>query len=347
MEEPKQRKKKEKKKERLITDKTITFTSNLEIIEPIQLVPLISIIKVDTVILNNSISIDLFNPKELKEKQIDKFSIDIIKIYSGIFYSEFNEFIRTSDEKQYRSIIQTVSKYELISELYNIYPEQNNMKYFETLIYYYYIYLYNSVKNFPKLDKPFKTLRGVSNFTYYMSDDSTTHYLTDFLSTTPSLKVAAGYSYGPKEENERFNIITFIVYPYCEYAYIAEYSHHPNENEILLSPFNRYLYVTSKELTKEELYEFIENDPDNNYNAFEETYLQRGINMGYFLVLPPDFNSELNANDIKEITKQHIPFGSNKSNTSLFGSNEDPVILTKNRTPKEHHIVNHFKKLIK
>jgi len=70
MEEPKQRKKKEKKKERLITDKTITFTSNLEIIEPIQLVPLISIIKVDTVILNNSISIDLFNPKELKEKQI-------------------------------------------------------------------------------------------------------------------------------------------------------------------------------------------------------------------------------------------------------------------------------------
>jgi hypothetical protein len=122
------------------------------------------------------------------------------------------------------------------------------------------------------------------------------------------------------------------------------YSAFPNENEILLSPFNRYLYVTSKELTKEELSEFIENDPDNNYNAFEEVYLQRGINMGYFLVLPPDFNSDLNANDIKQIIKEHIPFGSNKG--SLFGYNDDPVILTKNRTPKEHHIVNHFKKLI-
>jgi hypothetical protein len=286
---------------------------------------------------------DINDVKLYKEEKKGKFYIkesehNYIKKYSGPIYMLINQFIRTKDLKIYKNLIKDTYKSDYLGFMYSEYPKEENMNYIETLMYYYYIYLYNDIKQFPRVTKPFKTLRGVDNFTYYMKDLDKTHYLTDFLSTTISLAVAAGYSYGVKKENETFNIINFIIYPNCEYAYIKNYSLHPDEEELLLSPFNRYLYIKEKRLEENELQEYINNDPNNQYTNFVENYMKDvGINMAYFLVLPCDFDADFLANDIKKILKQNATIGNS------FGNNVEPGIITKKRTQKENDLVNYFK----
>ena len=80
-------------------------------------------------------------------------------------------------------MIRDTYKSDYFSFMYTKYPKEENMNYIETLMYYYYIYLYNDIKQFPRLKKPFKTLRGVDNFSYYMKDHDKTHYLTDLISS--------------------------------------------------------------------------------------------------------------------------------------------------------------------
>jgi hypothetical protein len=281
----------------------------------------------------------LVNKYFIRKKRYTKESeYTYVKQYSGPIYILINQFIRTKDLKIYKNLIRDTYKSDYFSFMYTKYPKEENMNYIETLMYYYYIYLYNDIQQFPRLKKPFKTLRGVDNFSYYMKDHDKTHYLTDFLSTTISLSVAAGYSYGVKNENETFNIINFIIYPNCEYAYIKNYSFHPNEEELLLSPFNRYLYIKEKRLEENELQEYIDNDPNNEYTKFVNVYMKDvGINMAYFLVLPCDFNAEFLADNIKKILKQNTPIGNS------FGNNDKPTIITKKRTSKENDLVNYFK----
>jgi len=172
-----------------------------------------------------------------------------------------------------------------------------------------------------------------------MKDSDKTHYLTDFLSTTSSLALASGYAWSPKGENEYYNILVFIVHPECQYAGVKNYSFYPKEQEITLSPFNRYLFMEEKLLQEDELAEYIKSDPSNGklYDNYSTIYMERGVILGYFLVLPADFDSELNANDLKRILKRNKPFGNLE---------QDHVVLTKNRTSKESELINHFKKFI-
>ena len=113
--------------------------------------------------------------------------------------------------------------------------EETHIHYNTQLLYYYFVNLYNAIQKGPRVlyDLP-PLYRGVKE--WYLSTESDRYYYTNsFMSTSPILS----RSFGKK-------LYAFYVHPQCRYLNIEKQSSRPDEHEVLLTPYHRYLYDTEE-----------------------------------------------------------------------------------------------------
>jgi hypothetical protein len=118
--------------------------------------------------------------------------------------------------------------------------EETSGDYLKRLLYYYFVNLYNGIQKGPKvLDRPFKVYRGTKS--WYLADNVDVFcYINSFTSTTVDTSVAKQFS----KKRSISQIYTFIIHPLCRYMNVKEMSYHKDEDEILLTPYHRYFYIS-------------------------------------------------------------------------------------------------------
>jgi hypothetical protein len=172
----------------------------------------------------------LTNSKDnIKLTDLDK---EFIKYYSGTGYDNLNRFL-------YSNVIHTFDN-NLIYKLLNLkFPRKKteSINYYNNRLYYYYfVNLYNAIQKGPIFaDIPFKVYRGTNTW-YLEKDKNKIYYINSFMSTSITQTIAKIFN------TDKMYI--FYVHPYCRYMNISPLSLHPFENEILLTPYHRYYYVS-------------------------------------------------------------------------------------------------------
>lgn len=113
--------------------------------------------------------------------------------------------------------------------------EETHIHYNTRLLYYYFVNLYNAIQKGPRVLYDIPPLyRGVKE--WYLNTESDRFYYTNsFMSTSPILS----RSFGKK-------LYAFYVHPQCRYLNIENQSSRPDEHEVLLTPYHRYLYDTEE-----------------------------------------------------------------------------------------------------
>jgi len=193
-----------------------------------------------------------------------------------------------------------IESYYFMSSIHTKYNEsESDIDYLERLIFYYYIYLYNSVAKSPKNTYPFRVYRGVGQIRYLTSDHNTVVYLPEFLHTTPSFKIA--YTYGIERRNKKTNtfyMINFYIHPLSNYADVSQYlTEFKGEQEIIVSPYNRICFLNNRTLTLDD-YESIIRNEDIGSDSYYSGLLRNDITNEYlieynYLILPVDSFFEL------------------------------------------------------
>lgn len=137
---------------------------------------------------------------------------------------------------------------QTITRIYDteIYPsikerlDASDLDYFRIMTYYIIQQLYITIKNTPPLiENPFVVYRRVNNF-YLNKDPNTISKFTSFHSTTKGSPDSRAI--------KRFGqlLYTFIVHPECQYISMIPYSYKPEEDEIVFTPGNRYVFLSEE-----------------------------------------------------------------------------------------------------
>jgi hypothetical protein len=110
--------------------------------------------------------------------------------------------------------------------------------YAQKLQWYIFVNLYNFIQRMPAIstNQPFTTYRGTGNW-YLPENKDTFHYLNSFTSTSLDEWVASTFA-------DRLYI--YYVHPACRYVFLSSIGGIVYEQEILLSPYNRFIYSHSK-----------------------------------------------------------------------------------------------------
>ena len=121
------------------------------------------------------------------------------------------------------------------------------IEYKQKVIYYYFVILYNAIKHISQItreivpkDISIQVYRG-SKTHYLKTDKRRYYYFNSFVSTTEDKEVAYEF-YEPSG-----CIYNFIVHPLCYYCYMGNpiFTQYIRERELLLTPYQRYLYIKS------------------------------------------------------------------------------------------------------
>jgi len=169
-------------------------------------------------------------------------NIEAIRHYTGTGYKLVNEFLYT-DRRSYPD-------YSLISKrIGDKFPRNMGeapTQYYNRLIYYYFVNLYNGIQKAPHISyKPVKLYRGTK--TWYLEEDKGQFsYINSFCSTTITQRTALSFGFG-YYSNGINKIYEFYVHPNCGYINAKPISLHQKENEIILNPYNRYIYINENE----------------------------------------------------------------------------------------------------
>ena len=120
------------------------------------------------------------------------------------------------------------------------------------VMYYVFVNLYNGIQKAPKyIDNPVKLYRGAK--TWYLPENTDKfHYLNSFSSTSirPGIAVSFGTGgYNAATGSASKKVYVFYVHPKCNYMNVKSISRHKNEDEILLNPYNRYIYLNKNKST--------------------------------------------------------------------------------------------------
>jgi len=113
--------------------------------------------------------------------------------------------------------------------------------YSQMLLYYYFVNLYNAIQKRP-IETPMKLLRVFRGTrTWYMGEEPYKfYYMNAFASTSPLLRIAKGFTKDYKK------IYVYYAHPFARFMNIDPVSYFVDENEVLFSPYNRYLYVDTR-----------------------------------------------------------------------------------------------------
>jgi len=170
---------------------------------------------------------------------LTQFNIEAIRHYTGNGYKIVNEFLYTDRRSSYpdQSMI-----YKLIGDKFPRNMGESPTQYWNRLIYYYFVNLYNSIQKAPHISyKPVKLYRGTKTW-YLEEDDWQFSYINSFCSTTNTQSIALSFGFGYNRTGTN-KIYEFYVHPNCGYISAKPISHHQSENEIILNPYNRYIYI--------------------------------------------------------------------------------------------------------
>jgi hypothetical protein len=133
---------------------------------------------------------------------------------------------------------------------------ESHIDYNTRLLYYYFVNLYNTVqKGLSVCSQLLPPLfRGVTE--WYLDKNTDKFYYTNSFMSTSSILTE---DFGTK-------IYALYIHPLCRYLNIENQSSHPDEHEVLLTPYHRYMFVEE-----------------------EEGYLDK-FTIRKYIVLPVDFN---------------------------------------------------------
>lgn len=117
-----------------------------------------------------------------------------------------------------------------------------------------FVNLYNLIQRMPAIstNQPFITYRGTGSW-YLPENNDTFHYFNSFTSTSLDDWLAGVFASGARAANARKGnvhanrIYIYYVHPACRYVFLPPIGGIPYEQEILLSPYNRFIYSHTKD----------------------------------------------------------------------------------------------------
>lgn len=187
------------------------------------------------------------NPKELTP-----FDIMIIKSYTGFNSTTINRFL-------YSGVSYVPHNLDIFRLLQLKIPKKdiNQIEYNKQLLYYYFVNLYNTVQKGGIISKNtlFPVYRGSKTF-YLNENKDRFSYTNSFMSTTINKDVAKKFGAiflgAAKNTLYRHIIYVFFVHPLCIYSNIANISKYIHEQEVLFTPYHRYVFV--EDTIKDEIF---------------------------------------------------------------------------------------------
>ena len=187
----------------------------------------------------NNINVDANIVKPINSTTITQIDIEAIRYYTGDGYTNVNSFLYEEDYEPKPA----TRPWPILKYLEEKFPGNDSIK----LLYYYFINLYNAVQKGPTANIIFKVYRGTKNW-YLSIDSNKAYYMNSFTSTTTKFKTAMGFSskshsrVGPTK-----NIYVFYIHPLCRYMNVTSISVVKSEEEILLTPYHKYIYVDERD----------------------------------------------------------------------------------------------------
>jgi hypothetical protein len=245
----------------------------------------------------------------------------------------------------------------LLSSIMKKYPQADDedyQLYLKRVYYYIFVNLYNVIQKAPKINPPeyFIVWRG-SEEHYLIDDTSRFNYINLFTSTTYS-----------KEVSNNFGRIKYMFYihPMCNYMNVTLLSAYPHEDEVVLTPYYRYIYLNKIDIynspNKIYIYAILPTDLviPKLYSEFFEwnKKLKTSQSGGKHLVSLKRNNlrKKLNGTTIKnELLKprnmktRKLSKHTTKPNTSRF-TDRLPSFRGKEPTKEEKEVIEHMKQSV-
>lgn len=249
-------------------------------------------------------------------QEIPEHSVNITNIYPSTKYYEILTMIEIRTVMDYTSKKSLyINKYLYDNIIINV--ENNTTNYIKTrfpikkdetleqyekrIAYYYFVNLYNAIQKAPPLHimHPFIVYRG-TNKLYMKKNKDIYYYNNSFTSTSQSKTIAQTFS--------KKYIYVYYIHPKCRYIPISdELTHVSYEREIILAPYQRYLFIKKDTTT-------------NNQNISFVYY--------HYVILPTDLSIPTTFETF-EIWKNKI----HELSSLLVGGRLNKNITYKNRTP--------------
>ena len=175
----------------------------------------------------NNINVDPNLVKPINITTLTQIDREAIRYYTGSGYEFINFFLYKKDYE----VRELNMKWPILTYLQQKFPENDNTK----LIYYYFINLYNTIQKGPTANTIFKVYRGTKNW-YLSTDSNKAYYINSFTSTTTKWETARQFG------SSKY-IYIFYIHPLCRYMNVSSLSITKSEDEILLTPYHKYIYV--------------------------------------------------------------------------------------------------------
>jgi len=175
----------------------------------------------------NNINVDANLVKPINAKTLTQIDREAIRYYTGSGYTFINSFLYDKDYE----VRELNMRWPILKYLKQKFLENDNTK----LMYYYFINLYNTVQKGPTANIIFKVYRGTKEW-YLSTSKDKAYYMNSFTSTTTKWKTA--HEFGSSR-----NIYIFYIHPLCRYMNVSSLSITKSEDEILLTPYHKYIYV--------------------------------------------------------------------------------------------------------
>jgi hypothetical protein len=177
--------------------------------------------------MGNNINVDANLVKPINITTLTHIDREAIRYYTGSGYEFINSFLYKKDYE----VRELNMRWAILKYLKQKFPENDNTQ----LMYYYFINLYNTIQKGPTANTIFKVYRGTKNWYLNTSKDKA-YYMNSFTSTTTRWKTA--HQFGSSR-----NIYIFYIHPLCRYMNVSSLSITKSEDEILLTPYHKYIYV--------------------------------------------------------------------------------------------------------
>jgi hypothetical protein len=257
-----------------------------------------------------------YKPQDNILNNIDRLSINY---YTRDGYNLVNNFLIINSIDQTKlNINEQIIKFIMKKIIKN--SLESDYDYYKRCIYYYFINLYNALqKRIPyNIQIPFKMYRGVGKL--YLKNDSTHfYYLDSFNSTTISKQTITDLM-----DFDRYMYV-YYIHPNCMYMNIKPYSKYAGEEEIILSPYNRYIFIKSNEYKS--VYYYLILPPDiihipKKYEDFIEW--QKNIKeMSIPYIKPTSGGKELTRNILKKYNKKNKKMTHHKKNINIINNTKN------------------------
>lgn len=201
---------------------------------------------------------------------ITKIEAECIKYYTHRGDRSVNEFLH-SDRVNYHIYAPIILylKAKFLKSVIN-----KNIEYDKKILYYYFVNLYNTILiNCVKSNVPFNVFRGVKTW-YLETNTDKFYYLNSFSSTSLTSKVATEFSSKLlPDSTDKYKVYVFYVHPLCQIMNITNISVFGGEQELLLNPYHRYLYIDQVNTDIHEYRKYIIFPTDLNIPTTFETFM--------------------------------------------------------------------------